>query len=65
MTFAQVTSFLTHQPLAVLMLCLAAGFFLGRIRIGKLPANATLSTLLVAVIAGVVVHILCKWLDER
>lgn len=52
MTFAEITSFLTHQPLAVLMLCLAAGFFLGRIRIGKLPANTTLSTLLVTVIAG-------------
>lgn len=44
--------FLASQPLAVLLLCLAAGAFLGRVRIGFLPANATLATLLVAISAN-------------
>lgn len=41
--------FLANQPLAVLMVCLAAGFSLGRVRVWKLPANATLATLVVSV----------------
>ena len=52
MTLASIFRFLAAQPLAVLMLCLAAGFALGRVRIWRLPSNTTLATLLVSAAAG-------------
>ena len=52
MIISPTMRFLAGQPLAVLLLCLAAGFYLGRVRVWKLPANATLATLLVAAAAG-------------
>lgn len=44
--------FLASNPLAVLLLCLAAGFALGSVRIWRLPSNTTLATLLVSAAAG-------------
>ena len=54
MTLCPIFRFLAEHSLAVLLLCLAAGFFLGRVRIRKLPSNATLATLLVAGVVGLV-----------
>ena len=48
--------FLASQPLAVLLFCLAAGFALGRVRLGPLPANATFATLVVSVAANLVLR---------
>ena len=49
---ASIFRFLASQSLAVLLLCLAAGFALGRVRIGRLPANSTLATLIVSAAIG-------------
>lgn len=45
--------FLAKQPMVILLLCLAVGAAVGRIKFGRLPSNATLTTIFAAVTVNV------------